>query len=100
VEHDRGMLAVDLLTRVGLATLLGVAIGSAYSFDQAGDRLRVAANWFLQPLANRMDRVHTSGRSREAAPADYSCRVMCPRGLGARVKASRRRSGNSVSTTA
>lgn len=65
------MLAVDLLTRVGLATLLGVAIGferqwrsrmaglqtmalvsmgsalflilSAYSFDQDGDRLRVAA---------------------------------------------------------
>jgi len=65
------MLAVDLLTRVGLATVLGVAIGferqwrsrlaglqtmalvsmgsalflilSAYSFDQTGDRLRVAA---------------------------------------------------------
>jgi putative Mg2+ transporter-C (MgtC) family protein len=65
------VLAVDLLTRVGLATLLGIAIGferqwrsrmaglqtmalvsmgsalflilSAYSFDQQGDRLRVAA---------------------------------------------------------
>jgi putative Mg2+ transporter-C (MgtC) family protein len=65
------MLAVDLLVRVGLATLLGIAIGferqwrsrmaglqtmalvsmgsalflvlSAYSFDQDGDRLRVAA---------------------------------------------------------
>jgi putative Mg2+ transporter-C (MgtC) family protein len=65
------MLAVDLLTRVGLATVLGIAIGferqwrsrmaglqtmalvsmgsalflilSAYSFDQTGDRLRVAA---------------------------------------------------------
>ena len=65
------MLAIDLLTRVGLATVLGVAIGferqwrsrmaglqtmalvsmgsalflilSAYSFDQDGDRLRVAA---------------------------------------------------------
>lgn len=65
------MLAVDLLIRVGLATVLGVVIGferqwrsrmaglqtmalvsmgsalflilSAYSFDQTGDRLRVAA---------------------------------------------------------
>jgi putative Mg2+ transporter-C (MgtC) family protein len=65
------MLAIDLLTRVGLATVLGVAIGferqwrsrmaglqtmalvsmgsalflilSAYSFDQESDRLRVAA---------------------------------------------------------
>lgn len=65
------MLAVELLTRVGLATLLGIAIGierqwrsrmaglqtmalvsmgsalflilSAYSFDHEGDRLRVAA---------------------------------------------------------
>lgn len=168
------MLAVELLTRVGLATLLGVAIGferqwrsrmaglqtmalvsmgsslflilSAYSFDQEGDRLRVAAqivsgigflgagvimkqglsvtglntaatlwstaavgalagawmwreaiagatvivaaNWFLQPLANRMDRVHTAGRSREVAAADYLVEVMCPREAGAAVKAS------------
>ena len=65
------MLAVELLSRVGLATVLGIAIGferqwrsrmaglqtmalvsmgsalflilSAYSFDQEGDRLRVAA---------------------------------------------------------
>lgn len=65
------MLAVELLSRVGLATVLGIAIGferqwrsrmaglqtmalvsmgsalflilSAYSFDQDGDRLRVAA---------------------------------------------------------
>ncbi|MDO3635981.1 MgtC/SapB family protein [Mycolicibacterium arseniciresistens] len=65
------MLALELLTRVGLATALGIAIGferqwrsrmaglqtmalvsmgsalflilSAYSFDQEGDRLRVAA---------------------------------------------------------
>ena len=166
------MLAVDLLTRVGLATMLGVAIGferqwrsrmaglqtmalvsmgsslflilSAYSFDQEGDRLRVAAqivsgigflgagvimkqglsvtglntaatlwstaavgalagawmwreaiagafvivaaNWFLQPLANRMDRVHTAGRTRDVTAADYLLQAMCSREAGVDVK--------------
>lgn len=166
------MLAVDLLTRVGLATVLGIAIGferqwrsrmaglqtmalvsmgsalflilSAYSFDQNGDRLRVAAqivsgvgflgagvimkqglsvtglntaatlwstaavgalagawmwreavagaliivagNWFLQPLANRMDRAHTKG-GRDVAPAEYLLIVSCGRRVEAEVKA-------------
>jgi putative Mg2+ transporter-C (MgtC) family protein len=166
------MLAVDLLTRVGLATLLGIAIGferqwrsrmaglqtmalvsmgsalflilSAYSFDQQGDRLRVAAqivsgvgflgagvimkqglsvvglntaatlwstaavgalagawmwreaiagaviivtaNWFLQLLAARMDRVHDKG-GRDTAPADYLLDVVCGRDVHAEVKA-------------
>jgi putative Mg2+ transporter-C (MgtC) family protein len=165
------MLAVELLTRVGLATLLGIAIGferqwrsrmaglqtmalvsmgsalflilSAYSFDQTGDRLRVAAqivsgigflgagvimkqglsvtglntaatlwataavgalagawmwreavagativvaaNWFLQPLASRMDRVHGKG-GREVAPAEYVLDVMCGRQMEAEIK--------------
>lgn len=156
------MLAVELLTRVGLATLLGIAIGferqwrsrmaglqtmalvsmgsalflilSAYSFDHEGDRLRVAAqivsgigflgagvimkqgasvtglntaatlwataavgalsgawmwreavagaaivvagNWFLQPLAGRMDRVHGKG-GRDVTPADYVLDIVC-----------------------
>ena len=164
------MLAVDLLARVGLATLLGVAIGferqwrsrmaglqtmalvsmgsslflilSAYSFDQETDRLRVAAqivsgigflgagvimkqglsvtglntaatlwstaaigalagawmwreaiagtvivvaaNWFLQPLARRMDRAHSTGR--ESTPADYLLEAVCPRHLEADIK--------------
>ena len=166
------MLAVELLTRVGLATVLGIAIGferqwrsrmaglqtmalvsmgsalflilSAYSFEQEGDRLRVAAqivsgigflgagvimkqglsvtglntaatlwataavgalagawmwreatagaaiivaaNWFLQPLAGRMDRVHGKG-GRDAAPADYLFEVVCGRQVEAEVKA-------------
>lgn len=165
------MLAVELLTRVGLATLLGIAIGferqwrsrmaglqtmalvsmgsalflilSAYSFDQDGDRLRVAAqivsgigflgagvimkqglsvtglntaatlwataavgalagawmwreavagativvaaNWFLQPLASRMDRVHGKG-GRDVAPAEYVLDVMCGRQMEAEIK--------------
>lgn len=165
------MLAVDLLARVGLATLLGVVIGferqwrsrmaglqtmalvsmgsslflilSAYSFDQETDRLRVAAqivtgigflgagvimkhgtsvtglntaatlwstaavgalagawmwreatagavivvaaNWFLQPLARRMDRRHSAGR--ESTPADYVLEAVCPRHLETDIKA-------------
>lgn len=166
------MLAVELLTRVGLATLLGVIIGlerqwrsrmaglqtmalvcmgsalfvilSAYSFGQDGDRLRVAAqivsgvgflgagvimkqghsvtglntaatlwataavgalvgawmwreavaaaamvviaNWLLQPLANRMDRMHhTAGR--DIMPADYILDVVCSRDAEDDVKA-------------
>ena len=165
------MLAVELLTRVGLATLLGIAIGferqwrsrmaglqtmalvsmgsalflilSAYSFDQQGDRLRVAAqivsgvgflgagvimkqglsvvglntaatlwataavgalagawmwreaiagatiivaaNWFLQLLAARMDRVHKGGR--DATPADYVLEVVCGRQMETGIKA-------------
>jgi putative Mg2+ transporter-C (MgtC) family protein len=166
------MLAVELLTRVGLATVLGLAIGferqwrsrmaglqtmalvsmgsalflilSAYSFDQSGDRLRVAAqivtgigflgagvimkqgmsvtglntaatlwataavgalagawmwreatagaaiilaaNWFLQPLASRMDRVHKES-GRDATPADYVLEVVCGRQVEAEIKA-------------
>jgi len=166
------MLAVELLTRVGLATVLGIAIGferqwrsrmaglqtmalvsmgsalflilSAYSFDQEGDRLRVAAqivsgigflgagvimkqglsvtglntaatlwstaavgalagawmwreaiagaaiivaaNWFLQPLGGRMDRVHGKG-GRDVTPADYQLEVVCERQVEAEVKA-------------
>lgn len=165
------MLAVDLLTRVGLATLLGIAIGferqwrsrmaglqtmalvsmgsalflilSAYSFDHEGDRLRVAAqivsgvgflgagvimkqgmsvvglntaatlwstaavgalagawmwreaiagaaiivaaNWFLQLLANRMDRVHGLG-GRDVIPAEYVLDVVCGRQMEAEIK--------------
>lgn len=165
------MLAVELLTRVGLATVLGIAIGferqwrsrmaglqtmalvsmgsalflilSAYSFDQDGDRLRVAAqivsgvgflgadvimkqglsvtglntaatlwataavgalagawmwreavagatiivagNWFLQPLANRMDRAHAKGR--DVTSADYLVNVVCGRRVEAEIKA-------------
>ncbi|KAA0085536.1 MgtC/SapB family protein [Mycolicibacterium sp. P9-64] len=165
------MLAVELLTRVGLATVLGLAIGferqwrsrmaglqtmalvsmgsalflilSAYSFDQSGDRLRVAAqivsgigflgagvimkqglsvtglntaatlwataavgalagawmwreaiagaaivvaaNWFLQPLASRMDRAHKDG-VRDVAPADYVIEVECGRQVEAEIK--------------
>ena len=166
------MLAVELLTRVGLATALGLAIGferqwrsrmaglqtmalvsmgsalflilSAYSFDHEGDRLRVAAqivsgigflgagvimkqglsvtglntaatlwstaavgalagawmwreatagaaivvaaNWFLQPLATRMDRVHTTG-GRDVTPAEYVLDVVCERQTEAEIKA-------------
>jgi putative Mg2+ transporter-C (MgtC) family protein len=166
------MLAVELLSRVGLATVLGLAIGlerqwrsrmaglqtmalvsmgsalflilSAYSFDQSGDRLRVAAqivtgigflgagvimkqgmsvtglntaatlwataavgalagawmwreatagaaiiltaNWFLQPLAGRMDRAHKES-SRDVTPADYLLEVVCGRQVEAEVKA-------------
>jgi putative Mg2+ transporter-C (MgtC) family protein len=166
------MLAVELLTRVGMATLLGIAIGferqwrsrmaglqtmalvsmgsalflilSAYSFNQEGDRLRVAAqivsgigflgagvimkqglsvtghntaatlwataavgalagawmwreaiagaaiivaaNWFLQPLAMRMDRMHGKG-GRDVTPADYVLEVVCGRQLEAEIKA-------------
>ena len=166
------MLAVELLSRVGLATALGLAIGferqwrsrmaglqtmalvsmgsalflilSAYSFDQTGDRLRVAAqivtgigflgagvimkqglsvtglntaatlwataavgalagawmwreaiagaaiivaaNWFLQPLSSRMDRMHREG-GREAAPADYVLEVVCGRQVESEIKA-------------
>jgi putative Mg2+ transporter-C (MgtC) family protein len=166
------MLAVELLTRVGLATVLGLAIGferqwrsrmaglqtmalvsmgsalflilGAYSFDQSGDRLRVAAqivtgigflgagvimkqgmsvtglntaatlwataavgalagawmwreaitgaavivaaNWFLQPLAGRMDRVHKES-GRDVTPADYVLEVVCGRQVEAEIKA-------------
>lgn len=166
------MLAVERLTRVGLATVLGIAIGferqwrsrmaglqtmalvsmgsalflilSAYSFNQEGDRLRVAAqivsavgflgagvimkqglsvvglntaatlwataavgalagawmwreavagalivvagNWFLQPLANRMDRAHSKG-GRDVSSADYLLNVVCARRVEAEVKA-------------
>jgi putative Mg2+ transporter-C (MgtC) family protein len=168
------MLAVDLLVRVGLATVLGVAIGferqwrsriaglqtmalvsmgsslflilSAYSFNHEANRLVVAAqivsgigflgagvimkqglsvtglntaatlwstaavgalagawmwreaiagativvagNWFLQPLANRMDRRrHNTVDGREAMPADYILDVVCHREIEAEVKA-------------
>jgi putative Mg2+ transporter-C (MgtC) family protein len=168
------MLAVDLLVRVGLATVLGIAIGferqwrsrmaglqtmalvsmgsslflilSAYSFNRETNRLVVAAqivsgigflgagvimkqglsvtglntaatlwstaavgalagawmwreaiagativvagNWFLQPLANRMDRRrHTPRRALEATPADYILEVVCLRETEADVKA-------------
>jgi putative Mg2+ transporter-C (MgtC) family protein len=168
------MLAVDLLVRVGLATVLGVAIGferqwrsrmaglqtmalvsmgsspflilSTYSFNQEANRLVVAAqivsgigflgagvimqhglsvtglntaatlwstvavgalagawmwreaiagativvagNWFLQPLANRIDRRrHTSNDGREITPADYLLEVVCRRDEKAEVKA-------------
>jgi putative Mg2+ transporter-C (MgtC) family protein len=54
----------------------------------AGATIIVAANWFLQPLANRMDRVHTAGRSREVAAADYLLQVMCTRESSADIKAS------------
>lgn len=166
------MLAVELLTRVGLATLLGIAIGferqwrsrlaglqtmalvsmgsalflilSAYSFDTEGDRLRVAAqivsgvgflgagvimkqgmsvvglntaatlwataavgalagawmwreaiagaaiivtaNWFLQLLANRMDRAHGKG-GRDVVPAGYVLDVVCGRHVETEIKA-------------
>ena len=166
------MLAVDLLTRVGLATILGIAIGferqwrsrmaglqtmalvsmgsalflvlSAYSFDQDGDRLRVAAqivsgvgflgagvimkqglsvtglntaatlwataavgalagawmwreavagativvaaNWFLQPLGNRMDRVHGKG-GRDVSRAEYRLNLVCNTRVAADMKA-------------
>lgn len=167
------MLAVDLLVRVGLATVLGVAIGferqwrsrmaglqtmalvsmgaslflilSAYSFNQEANRLTVAAqivsgigflgagvimkqglsvtglntaatlwatgavgalagawmwreaiagatvivagNWFLQPLANRMDRRHhRNGASREAVPTDYVLEAVCLREAEAEIK--------------
>jgi putative Mg2+ transporter-C (MgtC) family protein len=166
------MLAVELLTRVGFATVLGIAIGcerqwrsrmaglqtmalvsmgsalflilSAYSFDHEGDRLRVAAqivsgvgflgagvimkqglsvtglntaatlwataavgalagawmwreavagaaiivagNWFLQPLATRMDRAHTKG-GRDVTPAEYTLNVVCGHRMEAEIKA-------------
>jgi putative Mg2+ transporter-C (MgtC) family protein len=169
----RGMLAVELLSRVGLATVLGLAIGferqwrsrmaglqtmalvsmgsalflilSAYSFNQEVNRLAVAAqivsgigflgagvimkqglsvtglntaatlwstaavgalagawmwreaiagaaivvagNWFLQPLANRMDRRHALKDGREATPADYILEVVCHREVEAETKA-------------
>jgi putative Mg2+ transporter-C (MgtC) family protein len=168
------MLAVDLLVRVGLATVLGVAIGferqwrsriaglqtmalvsmgsslflilSAYSFNHEANRLVVAAqivsgigflgagvimkqglsvtglntaatlwstaavgalagawmwreaiagativvagNWFLQPLANRMDRRrHNTSDGHEAMSADYILEVVCHREMEAEVKA-------------
>jgi putative Mg2+ transporter-C (MgtC) family protein len=166
------MLAVDLLVRVGLATVLGVAIGferqwrsrmaglqtmalvsmgaslflilSAYSFNQEANRLTVAAqivsgigflgagvimkqglsvtglntaatlwatgavgalagawmwreaiagatvvvagNWFLQPLANHMDRRHAKDGSREATPSDYILETVCLRAVEAEIK--------------
>lgn len=167
------MLAVDLLVRVGLATLLGVAIGferqwrsrmaglqtmalvsmgaslflilSAYSFNQEVNRLTVAAqivsgigflgagvimkqgvsvtglntaatlwatgavgalagawmwreaiagativvagNWFLLPLANRMDRRHNpDGAGHAAKPTDYILEVVCLREVEAETK--------------
>jgi putative Mg2+ transporter-C (MgtC) family protein len=167
------MLAIDLLVRVGLATVLGVAIGferqwrsrvaglqtmalvsmgaslflilSAYSFNQEVNRLTVAAqivsgigflgagvimkqglsvtglntaatlwatgavgalagawmwreavagativvagNWFLQPLANRMDRRrHRKSASREATPSDYVLDAVCLREVEAEIK--------------
>jgi putative Mg2+ transporter-C (MgtC) family protein len=169
----RVMLAVELLTRVGLATALGLAIGferqwrsrmaglqtmalvsmgsalflilSAYSFNKEANRLTVAAqivsgigflgagvimkqglsvtglntaatlwstaavgalagawmwreaiagaaivvagNWFLQPLANRMDRMHATRDSHQAMPADYVFEVVCHRELEAEIKA-------------
>jgi putative Mg2+ transporter-C (MgtC) family protein len=168
------VLAVDLLVRVGLATVLGVAIGferqwrsrmaglqtmalvsmgsslflilSAYSFNQevnrlavaaqivsgigflgagvimkhdlavtglntaatlwstaavgalagawmwreaiAGAAIVVAANWFLQPLANRIDRRrHPVGAGREPSAAQYVVEVACDREVEPEVKA-------------
>jgi putative Mg2+ transporter-C (MgtC) family protein len=166
------MLAVDLLIRVGLATVLGVAIGferqwrsrmaglqtmalvsmgaslflilSAYSFNQEVNRLTVAAqivsgigflgagvimkqglsvtglntaatlwatgavgalagawmwreamagativvagNWFLQPLAARMDRIHAKSGGREPTAAEYVLEVACLRDAAATVR--------------
>jgi putative Mg2+ transporter-C (MgtC) family protein len=166
------VLAVDLLARVGLATVLGVAIGferqwrsrmaglqtmalvsmgaslflilSAYSFNQEVNRLTVAAqivsgigflgagvimkqglsvtglntaatlwatgavgalagawmwreaiagativvagNWFLQPLANRMDRLHAKDGNRESMAAEYVLEVACLREVQAQVR--------------
>lgn len=160
------MLAVDLLVRVGLATVLGIAIGferqwrsrmaglqtmalvsmgsslflilSAYSFNKEANRLVVAAqivsgigflgagvimkqglsvtglntaatlwstgavgalagawmwreaiagativvagNWFLQPLAHRIDRRrHTAGDASQTMAAEYTLEVVCHR---------------------
>jgi putative Mg2+ transporter-C (MgtC) family protein len=167
------MPAIDLLVRVGLATLLGVAIGlerqwrsrmaglqtmalvsmgaslflilSAYSFNLEANRLTLAAqivsgigflgagvimkqgltvtglntaatlwatgavgalagawmwreaiagaivvvtgNWFLQPLANRIDRRrHRRGASRETTPSDYVLEAVCLREVEAEIK--------------
>ena len=52
----------------------------------AGAAIIVAANWFLQPLADRMDRVHGK-RGRDATPADYLFEVICGRQVEAEVKA-------------
>ena len=47
----------------------------------------VAGNWFLQPLANRMDRRHNpNGSSRDATPADYILEAVCLREAEAEVK--------------
>jgi putative Mg2+ transporter-C (MgtC) family protein len=46
----------------------------------------VAANWFLQPLASRMDRVHKL-RGRDVTPADYILEVVCGRQVEGEIKA-------------
>lgn len=166
------MPAVDLLARVGLATILGVVIGferqwrsrmaglqtmalvsmgaslflilSAYSFNTEVNRLTVAAqivsgigflgagvimkqglsvtglntaatlwaagavgalagawmwreaiagativvagNWFLLPLANRMNRRRAAGGSHEATPTEYVLQVACLREAQVEIK--------------
>jgi putative Mg2+ transporter-C (MgtC) family protein len=52
----------------------------------AGAAIIVAANWFLQPLAGRMDRVHKQ-RGRDVTPADYLLEVVCGRQVEAEIKA-------------
>ena len=52
----------------------------------SGAAIIVAANWFLQPLADRMDRVHGRG-GRDGTPADYLLEVVCGRQVEAEVKA-------------
>jgi putative Mg2+ transporter-C (MgtC) family protein len=66
------------------------ALAGAWMWREAtaGAAIVVAGNWFLQPLANRIDRRrHSTGGGREPAPADYVLEVLCLRELEAEVKA-------------
>lgn len=69
------------------ATAAVGALAGAWMWREAiaGAAIIVAANWFLQLLANRMDRASTKG-GRDVTSAEYTLEVVCDRQVEAEVK--------------
>jgi putative Mg2+ transporter-C (MgtC) family protein len=85
----QGMSVTGLNTAATLwATAAVGALAGAWMWREAiaGAAIILAANWFLQPLASRMDRVHKES-GRDATPADYVLEVVCGRQVEADIKA-------------
>ena len=89
VIMKQGLSVTGLNTAATLwATAAVGALAGAWMWREAtaGAAIIVAANWFLQPLASRMDRVHKES-GRDVTPADYVFEVVCGRQIEAEIKA-------------